>query len=403
MKAFGLVFFGIMASQAIVAVLPLLLAKILSPEEMGIIAGLTAVVGIFGGVAHLRYANVINIADNESEALGLERASVKISFFISVLILLILTLLDFSGLVPTLSQWRPWSYFIPAWVLTTSLYTSKTEFFVFKKNYQQYSLINVIRSVVTVLLHIPIFWVGGIFIPLMAKTLGELVPFVFFRQKSLASPTKDIEVIKKYRHYSIHDTPIYVLTLLSKNIIFFSVGSFYSLATLGIFSLSYKIFKLPLSLVGESMRKVLERKFKDHVDDSARFNSLLHRSLAGILIVVFGIALGIYYLTEPFFEYFFDERWISASSYVIAMLPAMGFHLFTTPYQSAYKVQGKMKILTRVQLIQSVLVVMAIFWGHDKGALQMVWAYSIAWAVSFAYLPFHAILLNGLGLRSKNA
>jgi O-antigen/teichoic acid export membrane protein len=402
MKAFGLVFLGLMASQAIVAILPLALAKVLSPEEMGIIAGLTAVVGIFGGVAHLRFANIINIADSEADAVALEKGSIKISILISAAIFLIMALVDLSGLVPQLTQWRPWSYFIPAWVLTTSLYTSKTEFFVFKKNYQHYSLINVIRSLVTVSLHLPMIWIGGIFIPLLAKTLGELVPFIFLRQKSQVTSAPVADVLKKYRHYSIHDTPIYIMTLLSKNIIFFSIGAFYSLATLGIFSLSYKIFKIPLSLVGESLRKVIERKLKDQVNNQLRFSSILYRAVAGITIVVAILNVGIYFFINPLFDILFDERWSSAGNYVIALLPAMTMGLLTTPYQSAYKVQGKMKILTRVQIFQSILVVIAIFCSQDKSAITMVWAYSFAWAIAFSYLPAHDLFANGLGLRKNN-
>ena len=400
MRAFGLVFLGILFSQAIAAVLPLVLTRFLTPEEMGVIAGLTAVVGVFGGVAHLRFANVINIADDESEALALERGSILITALVSVLCLLVLVGLDLAG-VPQVVQWRPWSYFIPAWVFTTALYTSKTEVFVFQKNYHAYSLINVIRSLVTVLLHVPILWTGGIFIPMAAKTLGELVPFVFLRQRRRAPVLAVRPVLKKYLHYSLHDTPIYLMTLLSKNMIFFAVGAFYSLATLGVFSIGYKVFKIPLSIVGESIRKVLERKLKDHVGNVPRFGSLLYRSMAGLSLVVLALCLGVVFFIDDAFALFFDSRWADAGDYVIALLPAMGLHLLTTPYQSAYKVQGQMKVLTRMQTAQSVLVVIAIAWGSTTTALNMVWAFSLGWMVSFLYLPFHDLALNGLNLRQR--
>ena len=175
--------------------------------------------------------------------------------------------------------------------------------------------------------------------------------------------------------------------------IFFSVGFFFSVETLGIFSIGYKIFKIPISIVAESMRKVLERRLKDVEDNHTKFIKFLTKSTIAMSVVVTIISVTMIFLMKPFFALMFDARWLSGADYVIALIPAMAMHLFTTSYQSAYKVRGKMKVITWSQVSQSVLVIFAIAYGaYAKDALQMVWAYSFAWALSLAIMPIHAAL-----------
>jgi O-antigen/teichoic acid export membrane protein len=393
MRAFGLVFFGILISQAISAVLPLILTRFLNPAEMGVIAGITAVVGVLGGIAHLRYANVINIADNEEDAIVLEKASVLISVITSLIALVVIAILDVTGLVPALKTWSPWGYVIPFWMLSSGLFAAKTEIYVFRKQYKTYAWMSILRSLLSVLFHLPIIWISGILVPMAAKVLAELAPFFYRTSKSVRSLPTIKDTLRKYRHIAIHDTPIHCMTLFSKNMIFFSIGFFFSVETLGIFSIGYKIFKIPISIVAESMRKVLERRLKDVEENHAKFIKFLTKSTIAMSLVVTLISISMIFLMKPFFALMFDARWISGADYVIALIPAMAMHLFTTSYQSAYKVRGKMKVITWSQISQSVLVVIAIAYGaYAKDPLRMVWAYSFAWALSLAIMPIHAAL-----------
>jgi len=116
---------GTTIAQAIPIAISPILTRIYSPEDFGVFALYMSIVGTFAAMATLRYDTAIMLPKKDKDAINIVLLSVMISFFISLIVLLIIFLFNqqITNLLetPDISNWL---YVVPLTVLLTGLYQS---------------------------------------------------------------------------------------------------------------------------------------------------------------------------------------------------------------------------------------------------------------------------------------
>jgi|GEM_PF-2659737 len=344
------------ASQGINIFTSLFLARFLSISQIGIIAGITAMVSLVGGIGCLRYNQAILIAENKEECDTLFTLSLLISLFFFFFFLF--GIIGTKIIKPELiSEYGPYIYIAPLWSLTSIFSLTLNEVNVFHKRFDLFSKNNLLKAIVAFILHLPVVvFSNSILIPLLGKLLSELVYFKGNFKINIIKDFKKLATIsKKYNQFPIHETPIQLMLLISKNAIFFAYSFYYSNYALGLFSMAYRIFKIPHLIIGENVRRVIELKLKSKNSNEVFY--YINKTFLSLLAVSIILSV-ITYFSIPFvIPILLGKKWLKMAGYVYAFIPLIILTLSIVPFLAYFKINGRLGIISFNNFLQLIALI----------------------------------------------
>jgi O-antigen/teichoic acid export membrane protein len=361
---------GTTIAQAIPIAISPILTRIYTPEDFGMFALYMSIASILSVIATGRYELAIMLPRKDEDAINLLALSVAISFFVSLMSLLIVFIYN-SQITKLLGnpEISLWLYFIPITVLLTGIYQSFNYWSNRKKQYKRLAASRIIHSGATATTNLGIVFfsfssygliIGGVLGQLIATSVLARMA-VWDKDKILLQKVKRLKMValsKKYHKFPKFDMPSSIMYSVYSNmaIIFFS--KFFEALVSGLYFFANRIIRTPFSFFISSFSDVFYQKISklnNYSDISKEVNfysiKLFKTTFIPFLIII--------YSSYFYVELLFGEKWEELYVYMYIFSLPIYIGLLLSPYGHILKIINKQEISFYLHAIK--LLVLGVF------------------------------------------
>jgi len=197
--------------------------------------------------------------------------------------------------------------------------------------------------------------------------------------------------------YSLNIVGFNTFNYFSRNADYLLIGRFLGATSLGIYMLAYRIMLYPLQSITNVISRVMFPAYSQIQDDDARFRSAYLRATRMIALATFPMMIGIWVVAEPFVLSIFGPKWAPAIP-LIKILALVGIaQSIGATVGSIYQAKGRTEVMFRWGVGSSLLTVIGFGVGLRWGVLGVAVAYAL---VNVGLIiPCLAIPFRFIGLR----
>lgn len=198
------------------------------------------------------------------------------------------------------------------------------------------------------------------------------------------------DVIRNFWRFSINLLGTSVLNVLFNNLYVLLLSRFYPIKQVGYYSQANKLsetfnFSFQSVLVGSTYSLFAQIQHNDE-----RFRRIFREIAKKTSIVTFPVMLGLIAAAEPFVFVLLSEKWLPAVPYFQLLCLASLFGPLYTLNISALNSRGRSKVTFRIEIIKKALILLSVVICFHFGIIYMLWGYAfscfIAYLISILYL-----------------
>ncbi|MDX2007804.1 MAG: oligosaccharide flippase family protein [Meiothermus sp.] len=379
-----------------------ILTRLYTPEAFGIFAVYSAIVGVLGVLAGLRYELAIPLAGNDEDALELLRLALAINVAISLLVGLVLW-----GLGDWVVEWTrapglaPLLWLIPVGVLGVGFYQSLSYWATRRQDFGALSRTRLSRSVGQGVPQLVLGWLNaggaGLIWGFVLSQLVGLLPLL--RNIKLYPPdiSTVIRLAQQYRAFPLINAWSALITNAGAFVPFFLFARYFPLETVGWFALTNRVLSVPANLVGQAIAQVFYPEVAQRQRQGVDVAPLLERTATALLVLgmpVFAlVGLGGSWL----FSLLFGSEWRFAGLYAQILAPFFLISFVSSPLSSFALVQGRQLESLWISIFNILAVALAVAVGVWQGSATVAVAVfsSVESLIYLAYLAWIFSLAKG--------
>jgi O-antigen/teichoic acid export membrane protein len=195
---------------------------------------------------------------------------------------------------------------------------------------------------------------------------------------------------KRYKDFPKFSMWAILANTLAYNLTNILISIYYSIATLGLYSLAQRILGIPASLIGSAISQVF---FQEASDEKLRTGVVLKsfdKTLKKLIILSFPTFSLIMIIAEDLFAIVFGENWRVAGTYTMYLTPMIAVRFIVAGVSPVDTVMEKQKYFLFFNIVLAALsLVIVIFFGSGDFE-KFIIIYSIV--VMFIYLIYGFML-----------
>ncbi|MGD9991917.1 MAG: lipopolysaccharide biosynthesis protein [Salinivirgaceae bacterium] len=195
------------------------------------------------------------------------------------------------------------------------------------------------------------------------------------------------------------------LGYISRNVDTFMIGKLAGDASLGLYNKAYQIMLLPLNNISNSFKQVMFPAMSEAQKDRERLQMLFLRSTRIVAFISFPIMFGLWSVAEPFILGVYGINWGGTIPLLKVLVFVGAFQSLITFVGTGYYALGKPQIQLYLDIITTPILIAVFYFGYIfSGLLGVVWFYfiftlivgSVALGILFHLfkLPANVFLLN---------
>jgi O-antigen/teichoic acid export membrane protein len=318
-----------------------LLTRLFSPEDFGTFAVFGAILGILGNAICLKYEFAIPLARDEAEAANIfVLCGAILGFFVFVFSLVVFVLqVDIAGWLESPGL-RPYFWLLPLGVLGVGVAQLGQLWAARNKRFKRIATAGMASSAIVLISQISLgvlrFGPGGLIYGRLAgmacSILVLLYPALRDVRALLHTVTRAslIEVAKKHRKFLFYLTPSSGINTIGRQLPVLILSIYFGPAVTGLYALTQRVVSVPMTLIGEEVRRVCYPYAADmeRAEDLRNlirsvFSSLVRIALPGALIV--GL------VAPELFSLVFGQRWTDSGIYAQWLCPWLFIHFICSP------------------------------------------------------------------------
>ena len=393
---------GTTVAQAIPLAISPILTRIYTPHDFGLLALFISISFIFGSIANAKYEQVIMLPKKDEDAINILALGFIISSTLTLILLFIV--IFFNNYIATVlnnQEISSWLYFIPISVFFIALFNLLTYFNSRKKNYKDIARATIIKSLVMATVQLSIGFlkngatglISGQFLSQMFANMRLLKNII--KNRPLLSKIRGVKIIalaKKYRDFPKFALPSNLANTLSQHLTTILISSFYSVATLGFYSLAQRVLGMPSALVGNAIGQVF---FQEATEERQRTGTIIKTfdaTVKRLIVIALPSFTLLFFMVESLFSFVFGEEWSVAGEYAKILIPYFFISLISSTLSSTYDIFGylKLELWWQISLLIGVISIMLISNELEidfKNQLIMIMGYtSIMQVISFIFM-----------------
>lgn len=361
--------------QGVSFIVTIILARILSPEEYGIVA----IVTIF-----LHFSNIL-IEGGFSTALiqkkGYDNKDFSTIFFFSLIVAFVIYILlyissnsiafffnepQLTSVIKVLSI----NLFFCAINSIQKAYVSKK--LLFKKMF----LCSLLAAVFSGIIGIYLAWRGwGVWALVYYSLVSQLLITVFMWLSIEWRPmfVFSISSFKRLFDYGWKILTTHLIISIFKNIRSIIISKFYSAAMLAYFDKGKQLPALAMDNINTSIQTILFPVFSEVQDDRVKVKSMVRRSIKTNCLFIFPLMIGLFVMAEPLVIAIYTDKWSSMVPFV--QIFALSFILMPMQLANieAIKSLGYSNITLKLEIIKKVIEVIILVISAYLGVLAIAW------------------------------
>jgi len=345
---------GTAVAQAIPIAISPILTRIYTPEEFGLFALFFALLSILSVLANARYESTVMLPKKEDDALHLFALGIIINSMVSVIVLLVVVFFN-KPITEALGndEISIWLYFMPIALFFTGLFNILTSMNNRQKNYKDIASATITKSIVMAVVQLSI---GLLKSGASGLISGQILAQFFANVKLFKNVVKDKNVIfsikrlkiialaRKYKKFPIFSLPSAFANVLSGHLSNILISSFYSIATLGFYSLVQRVLGIPSALIGKSIGQVYYEEGTRERKRSGSAINTFETTFKKLIIIAFPSFLLLFFIVEELFAFVFGEEWRVAGKYAQIVVPLFGISFVVSSLSSTYDMFEQLKV-----------------------------------------------------------
>lgn len=154
-----------------------------------------------------------------------------------------------------------------------------------------------------------------------------------------------------------------ILQQLNQNIFSFVIGKFFTTADVGFYSQGQKLQKRIGDFITLSIQGVMFPVQTLMKDDLPRLKNAVRKNLMITTLVAFPASVGIIVVAEPFIQLFLTEKWMQTVYYLQILAVAGMFYVVRASASSFLMALGKFNIIVRLNVLNIMLLIVIITIG----------------------------------------
>ncbi|WP_417448371.1 lipopolysaccharide biosynthesis protein [Idiomarina abyssalis] len=376
------------------------LTRLYTPEDFGVFAVFSALMGVLLVISSLRYELAIPLPKSQRTASRMLFIALGINLAIAVVTFGLVAILRFR-----IADWTETPllasllWLLPIAIVTGGTYKALNYWAVRNKDFQKIAVTKITQSSSNVIAQIigglvGIGAVGLIGGQVIGQSAGITRLWKGLSLKKLrleASKTHSIALFSRYRNFPKYDAPAAAVNAVSSQLPNVAMALVFGPVAAGLFYLADKILAVPMSLVSQAVAQVMMGQVKEDVSSGNLFNrvkvTLMPLTFVCILVSVITILFA-----EPLFGFFFGEEWAVAGVYARWIVVGLSVQflygplsvvLIATEYQHANLILHSFILVLKLlamyaaylyesQVFAVQLLSIALFIGYGVGVLVVV-------------------------------
>lgn len=360
---------GAAAAQVINMFFSPVITRIYTPEEYGVLALLSSLLMIMS-FPSLRYELAIPIEKKDNKAMNIVVLS-TIVLFLFILILFFLFAISGDTLLAIFdaSKLSRYKYFVPIGVFLIGLREVFTQWAYRRKNFKIISKTRVGQGLAGNSTKVGLGFLGygasGLLIGEIMKQSVSVIPLAinFFKsEKDLIKKTNKNDILwsmKRYKNFPIYQTPSSFLSMFKNQLPIFGL-SYYGSLVVGLYGLANTVVKIPMTLVGHSVRNV----FYAEAASIGKSNPIKLKVLSNklfIRMVMIGLLpfFALIIWGPQLFTIVFGPNWYDAGVFARFMAVSIYADFIFSPVSRVYEVLERQKEKMIIDFIGLLLVILA--------------------------------------------
>lgn len=380
---------GTAIAQAIPIAISPILTRIYSPNDFGVFGLYLAIVSIIAVAAAGRYELAIMLPKKDEDALNILVLSVIVSFFVCLLLFILILLFQNSFILLFLkkfshikiSEIRFWLFLIPFSVFFISLYQIFNYWSTRQKTFKLNAIAKVGQSSIysTGSLGLSFVTQGPIGL-ILGNVLGFITAFFILSWRWIKNfktiiPLISKKLIKenavKYKAFPIVNAGPALLSTMQDQGIIFIIAYFFTSHVVGFYSFVIRIVNLPVGLIGASMFQVFYQKASTLYNN----NQSIRPTVVKLYIRSFLIGLPIFgvlfFFAPQIFSIVFSEKWRYSGEIAQIIAPWIFLNFISSPISSLPLITNNQKIAMYFVIVDFFFRIVALTIGGFLGSFKI--------------------------------
>lgn len=218
--------------------------------------------------------------------------------------------------------------------------------------------------------------------------IGSLQLWIY--SKWTPSAVFNKEKFKEHFHFGYKITLSSLLNKIFNNIYLILIGKFFQPAQVGFYTRAETMKQLPVNNISNALDKVTYPLFSGIQNDNKKLKSIYRKIMQLIVYVLAPVLIFAAVLGEPLFRFLFTEKWLPAVPY-FQILCLTGILYPVQSYNlNILKVKGRSDLVLKLQVIKKALVVVGLIIGLQFGIFGILYSQLILSVINFFINSYYA-------------
>lgn len=371
--------------QGIGFIVSIVLARLLEPEEFGLIAMITIFIGIGNALLNAGLGSSL-IRSKE-----LNEEDYSTVFYFNLVVSVIVYLITYFA-APYIAQFYKQDILIGLirWLTLTFIINAFAII-------QTTRLTKIMDFKTQTIVAIPSLIIGGIVGVIMAyQNYGVWSLIGFNLVKSLANTIQlwlhtkwkplwvfNKEKFKHHFNFGYKLTLSSILDTIFTNAYTIIIGKFFPAAQVGFYQRANSLQMYPVGTISAIMGKVTYPLFAQIQDDNDRLKSVYKKILQMNIYILAPLLIVAGVLAEPLFRFLFTEKWLPAAPYFQIILitgilyPIHAFNL------NILNIKGRSDLFLKLEILKKAMIIVVIAIGINYGIIGLLYGRIVTSVVAF--------------------
>lgn len=374
-KGVGWSFIDSFAGQGITFLVGLVLARLLTPEEYGLIGIITIFIAVFNSIVDSGFSNALI---RKTDAKEVDYNTVFITNMI-VSVVLFLTLFFSAPLIAVFFNQpllKPLSQVMASIVVINAFAIIQRTLLVKSIDFKTQTKVSLISSIASGVIGISMAYCGcGVWSLVGQQVSRQLLNTLFLWIYSKWYPKLQFSW-SSFKELFGFGWKLLVSSLIDtmwKEVYQVVIGKCYSPSTLGQYTRSQQFGSIFSSNLNSIVQRVSYPVLSAIQDDKERLKQAYRRVIKVTMLVTFTLMLGLAAISKPMIQVLIGDQWLMAAK----LLPLICFQMMLYPLHALnlnmLQVQGRSDLFLRLEIIKKCVSVIPILLGIFIDIYWMLW------------------------------
>ncbi len=349
-----------------------ILTRIFSKEDFGIYAVFCSILPLLAFLGTGKYEDALLITKDQKETISLLGFTLKLLFFVSFLLLLVLfffrdVVFSFFHMETITEYW----YYIPFSVFIFAFLTLLVNLSNREKQFKTIAVSGISNSfggsVFKIIFGFLSFHSVGLILGNVAAQLMGCSAFYKSKQIIVKALKGDFseqrEIAKKHNSFPKYNMPISFINSASHNLPFLLLTSIFGHSLLGLFSLSHTIVSYPVGMVTSSLYGVFFEKISSLKREHQSIRPFFFKFWKNSILFCIPVFIFIFILAPQVFKIIFGQEWTESGVILRYLLPWMFVIVLYTPTSFIVILFGKQDKNLWIEIVYFISRCIALYIG----------------------------------------